>query len=202
MTLTTLKNDIKTFAKKKYGYVTGFIAKKEAFDRQLADGMIGNKWAEQELEKYKAEGDSYARAEYSRIMNDIDQEQKQELANLKNQELSVTADDVAELTLLASTQVGADELEKYYEKYKNKPLAIKKLNEIAVKQEIFSLVDLESYTAEGAVKELFNFFKQQLAFLDGQLQINGDKIQAVTMDMVVNAEETALDTRLTQYLNR
>ncbi|MFA9467911.1 hypothetical protein ACERC5_04550 [Streptococcus sp. E24BD] len=93
-----------------------------------------------------------------------------------------------------------DELVTYYEKFKHKPLAIKKLNEIAKQQpELF--VNMQDYTAEQALTNLIDFFKQQLAFFEGRLQINGDKILAVTMDMVVSAEVTALDARLGEYLD-
>ncbi|MFA9492448.1 hypothetical protein [Streptococcus sp. E17BB] len=200
MTLTIIKNDIKAFAKKKHGYMTGYIAMQEDFNKRLAAGMIGEQRAKQELEKYKAEGNTYARTTYNQIIDNIDRVHEQELAKLKEKELSVTADDVAELNLLASMEMTKDELVTYYEKFKHKPLAIKKLNEIAKQQpELF--VNMQDYTAEQALTNLIDFFKQQLAFFEGRLQINGDKILAVTMDMVVSAEVTALDARLGEYLD-
>lgn len=200
MTLTTIKNDIKAFAKKKHSYMTGYIAMQEDFHKRLAAGMIGEQWAKQELEKYKTEGDTYARTTYNQIMADIERVHEQESAKLKEKELSVTADDVAELSLLSSMEVTKAELVTYYEKFKHKPLAIKKLNEIAKQQpELF--INMQDYTAEQELNGIIDFFKQQLAFFEGRLQINGDKILAVTMDMVVNAEVTTLDARLGEYLN-
>lgn len=200
MTLTTIKNDIKAFAKKKHSYMTGYIAMQEDFHKRLATGMIGEQWAKQELEKYKTEGDTYARTTYNQIMVDIERVHEQELAKLKEKELSVTADDMAELNLLASMDVTEDELVTYYEKFKDKPLAIKKLNDIAKQQRVL-FVNMKVYSAEQELKAIIDFFKQQLAFLEGSLQINGDKVQAVTMDMIVNAEVTTLDARLGEYLD-
>lgn len=97
-------------------------------------------------------------------------------------------------------EVTKDELLIYYEKFKYKPLAIKKLNEIAKQQpELF--VNMQDYAMKQQLNNIIELFKQRLAFFEGELQINGDKIQAVTMDMVVNAEVTTLDTRLEEYLD-
>ncbi|MFA9467912.1 hypothetical protein [Streptococcus sp. E24BD] len=78
MTLTIIKNDIKAFAKKKHGYMTGYIAMQEDFNKRLAAGMIGEQRAKQELEKYKAEGNTYARTTYNQIIDNIDRVHEQE----------------------------------------------------------------------------------------------------------------------------
>lgn len=56
MTFTTIKDDIKAFGKKKHGYMTGYIAKQEELHKQLQNGMIGKKYAKDQLEAYKLEG--------------------------------------------------------------------------------------------------------------------------------------------------
>ncbi|VTC11943.1 Uncharacterised protein [Streptococcus pneumoniae] len=53
MTFTTIKDDIKAFGKKKHGYMTGYIAKQEELHKQLQNGMIGEKYAKDQLEAYK-----------------------------------------------------------------------------------------------------------------------------------------------------
>ncbi|HHV8249279.1 TPA: hypothetical protein ACUOCN_002268, partial [Streptococcus pneumoniae] len=124
-----------------------------------------------------------------------------ELEALKEKELSVTADDVAELTLLASMKMTKDELLGYFEKYKNKPLAIKKLLSIAEPYPEIT-INLELFNAEQALESLILFFKWQLSYCHYSLLINGDKIQAVTTEMVVNSDAPELDRRLDEYLNK
>lgn len=196
MTFTTIKDDIKAFGKKKHGYMTGYIAKQEELHKQLQNGMIGKKYAKDQLEAYKLEGDTY-----NKIHAEIEKQHELELEALKEKELSVTADDVAELTLLASMKMTKDELLGYFEKYKNKPLAIKKLLSIAEPYPEIT-INLELFNAEQALESLILFFKRQLSYCHYSLLINGDKIQAVTTEMVVNSDAPELDRRLDEYLNK
>lgn len=201
MTFTTIKDDIKAFGKKKHGYMTGYIAKQEELHKQLQNGMIGEKYAKDQLEAYKLEGDTYSRDTYNKIHAEIEKQHELELEALKEKELSVTADDVAELTLLASMKMTKDELLGYFEKYKNKPLAIKKLWSIAEQYPEIA-INLDLFNAEQALESLILFFKQQLSYCHYSLLINGDKIQAVTTEMVVNSDAPELDRRLDEYLNK
>ncbi|MDT5638893.1 hypothetical protein RQZ15_09520 [Streptococcus pneumoniae] len=108
---------------------------------------------------------------------------------------------MAELTLLASMKMTKDELLGYFEKYKNKPLAIKKLLSIAEPYPEIT-INLELFNAEQALESLILFFKWQLSYCHYSLLINGDKIQAVTTEMVVNSDAPELDRRLDEYLNK
>lgn len=201
MTLTTIKNDIKAFGKKKHEYMTGYIAKEEELHRKTIDGIIGVPYAKQQLAAYKKEGDDFSTATYNKIYADIEKQREIELEALKKKELSVTIDDVAELTLLASMKMTRDELLVYFEKYKNKPLAIKKLWTIAEQYPEFA-IDIDLFKAEQELESLISFFKQQLSYCHSAMLINGDKIQAVTTEMVVNSDAPALDRRLDEYLNK
>ncbi|MGT2658757.1 hypothetical protein [Streptococcus saliviloxodontae] len=94
-----------------------------------------------------------------------------------------------------------DELLTYFEKYKNKPLAIKKLWTIADQYPEIA-IDLDLFNAERELESLVQFFKQQLSYYHYSLLINGDKIQAVTTEMVVNSDAPEIDRRLDAYLNK
>lgn len=201
MTLTTIKNDIKAFGKKKHNYMTGYIAKQNELNKQLQAGMIGEKYIKDQLEAYKQEGDTYSNTTYNKIHADIEKQYELELEELKQNELSVTADDVAELTLLASVKMTKEDLMGYFEKYKNKPLAIKKLWEIAEQYPDIA-INLERFNAKDELESLILFLKQQLSYCHYSLLINGDKILAVTTEMVVNADAPELDRRLDEYLNK
>ncbi|EGV08127.1 hypothetical protein ACVR1N_04900 [Streptococcus constellatus subsp. pharyngis] len=60
MTLTTLKDDIKAFGKKKIEFMSGYVAMQEDYQKKLAEGMIGQKWADQEVQNYKKEADTFS----------------------------------------------------------------------------------------------------------------------------------------------
>ncbi|MBM7636224.1 hypothetical protein [Streptococcus saliviloxodontae] len=83
MTLTTIKNDIKAFGKKKHEYMTGYITKQDELNKQLQAGMIGEKYAKDQLVAYKQEGDTYSSTTYNRIHTDIEKQQEVELEALK-----------------------------------------------------------------------------------------------------------------------
>ena len=194
MTYTTIKNELKAFANKKLEYMQSYIELQEKLQKQVSEGMKGSNQAQIELADLKNEGETYSQKTYDKIMADIEQERAKQLEELKSEKHSVTSDDVAELMLLESTKnISREEFEQYLEKYKNKPLAIKKLSEIAKSNYELMFVDYEKYDRKDCIEKLTDFLKKQVATFRDKLLINGDKIHLALASVWVNPDEMAID---------
>lgn len=193
MTFTTIKSDLKAFANKKVEYMRSYIELQEKLKKQVAEGMKGSKQAQIVLADLKSEGEAYSQKTYDKITAEIEQEQTKQLEELKSEKNSVTADDVAELMLLESTKdISWEEFEQYLEKYKNKPLAIKKLVEIAESHTDLTFFDYEKYNNKDRTEKLAEFFKKQAKTYHKDFLINGDKMLLVTAELSLELDETAI----------
>lgn len=193
MTFTTIKSELKAFANKKVDYMRSYIELQEKLKKQVAEGMKGSKQAQIELADLKSEGEAYSQKTYDKITADIEQEQTKQLEELKSEKNSVTADDVAELMLLESTKnISWEEFEQYLEKYKNKPLAIKKLVEIAESHSDLTFFDYGKYNNKDRIEKLAEFLKKQAKTYHKDFLINGDKMLLVTAELSLELEETAI----------
>lgn len=193
MTFTTIKSELKTFANKKVDYMRSYIELQEKLKKEVAEGMKGSKQAQIELADLKSEGETYSQKTYDKIMSDIEQERTKQLEELKSEKNSVTADDVAELMLLESTKdISWEEFEEYLEKYKNKPLAIKKLGEIAQSHTDLSFFDYEKYNIKDRTEKLAEYLKKQAKTYHSEFLINGDNMLLVTAELSLEFNETAI----------
>lgn len=193
MTYTTIKSELKAFANKKIDYMRSYIELQEKLKKQVAEGMKGSKQAQIELADLKSEGEAYSQKTYDKITADIEQEQTKQLEELKSEKNSVTADDVAELMLLESTKdISWEEFEQYLEKYKNKPLAIKKLVEIAESHSDLTFFDYGKYNNKDRIEKLAEFLKKQAKTYHKDFLINGDKMLLVTAELSLELDETAI----------
>ena len=113
MTLTTIKNDIKIFGKKKLEYMRGYIAMQEDFQDKLQKQLVGKVYAEQELLKFKKEAEDYSHNTAQVLYQQLEKEKNAELKSHKTKEESITADDAAELSLLSSIKLTAAEMQEY-----------------------------------------------------------------------------------------
>ena len=198
-TLTELKNELKAFGKQRYGYMKQYIELAEDLGQKLKQGVMYQSEVEARLHDFKQSVETQSRQKAEELYDKIEQTYEAELVKLQDTVQGVTADDVAELTLLATTEVSKDELEEYFIKYQNKPLAIKKLKEIA-KQNPELMVDVDQFDKEQALYNLRQFFKQQLSSFMGYHTVTDDKIRLVQADMIINGDVTALDDYLARYL--
>ncbi|WP_250318910.1 hypothetical protein [Streptococcus lutetiensis] len=203
MTLTTIKNDIKVFGKKKLEYMRGYIAMQEDFQDKLQKQLIGKVYADQELLKYKKEGENYSKNTAQLLYQQLEKEKNAELASYKSKEEPITADDAAELSLLSSIKLTAAEMQEYLEKYKNKPLALRKLEDIMENDTTLAYIeiDMEKFNQQQRLEKLVHFLNRKIDYFHGGLLINGDKIDLVQHEMIVEGNSEAMDAELQSYLS-
>ena len=202
MTLTTLKNDIKAFGKKKIEFMSGYVAMQEDYQKKLAEGMIGQKWADQELQNYKKEADTFSYNTSQSLYKQLEVEKKNELARYEAAGQSVTADDVAELSLLSTMKLSSKEMLSYLEKYKNKPLAIKKLLEIIHNDTnlTFIEIDIDKYDNKQKLENLFHLLTKRIDYFGEGLKVNGDKVDLAIHKSIIENSLKSIDIEVQKYL--
>ena len=203
MTLTQIKEQIKLFGSKKLSYMKDYITKKEELTKKVSGLQMYQSEADQRLADYKLEVENYSRQTTDKLHADIEAAYEKELAALRAMEEGVTADDVAELTLLEGMTITADELKNYYEKYKHKPLALKKLGQIADKKVLEDPSVIFGFTPLDLVEELQNLvqtFKRDVNYIHGGFLLTDDPVTLAQAEMVQYGTEKNLDHRLDDYL--
>lgn len=202
MTLTTIKNDIKAFGKKKIEFMSGYVAMQEDYQKKLAEGMIGQKWADQELQNYKKEADTFSYNTSQSLYKQLEVEKKNELARYEAAGQSVTVDDVAELSLLSTMKLSSKEMLSYLEKYKNKPLAIKKLLEIIHNNTnlTFIEIDIDKYDNKQKLENLFHLLTKRIDYFGEGLKVNGDKVDLAIHKSIVENSLKSIDIEVQKYL--
>ncbi len=157
MTLTEIKTQIDNFGKRKQEQIEEYSNKQKELAEKVKNNEMYQTEANLRLEDLAKAAKDYSDTEYNSIISKIDAIEQTELEAIKAGYETVTADNLAELTLLGQTKVTEKELLSYLEKYKRNPLAIKKLHEIAFNNGI----SLPEYVLkEDRLSNLLQLFKQ------------------------------------------
>lgn len=157
MTLTEIKTQIDNFGKRKQEQIEEYSNKQKELAEKVKNNEMYQTEANLRLEDLAKAAKNYSDTEYNSIISKIDAIEQTELDAIKAGYETVTADNLAELTLLGQTKVTEKELLSYLEKYKRNPLAIKKLHEIAFNNGI----SLPEYVLkEDRLSNLLQLFKQ------------------------------------------
>ena len=157
MTLTEIKTQIDNFGKRKQQQIEEYSNKQKELAEKVENNEMYQTEANLRLEDIAKAAKNYSDTEYNSIISKIEAIEQTELDAIKAGYETVTADNLAELTLLGQTKVTEKELLSYLEKYKRNPLAIKKLHEIAFNNGI----SLPGYVLkEDRLSNLLQLFKQ------------------------------------------
>lgn len=161
MTLEQIKAQIDNLGTYKQQKIEAYGAMQKDLAEKVRNQLMYQSEAELRLYNFKQEAEQYLNAEYANILAKLDSIEKTELEKIKSEYEPVTADTVAELSLLSTMKVSEQELVGYLEKYKRSPLAIKKLHEIGVANNIV----LPSYILkEDRLAETLKVFKDYAGF--------------------------------------
>ena len=157
MTLTEIKTQIDNFGKRKQQQIEEYSNKQKELAEKVKNNEMYQTEANLRLEDIAKAAKNYSDTEYNSIISKIEAIEQTELDAIKAGYETVTADNLAELTLLGQAKVTEKELLSYLEKYKRNPLAIKKLHEIAFNNGI----SLPGYVLkEDRLSNLLQLFKQ------------------------------------------
>ncbi|MEI4367348.1 hypothetical protein V9Z29_06065 [Streptococcus suis] len=157
MTLQQIKAQIDNLGTRKQQQIEAYGTMKKELSEKVRNQQMYQSEAELRLENFKKEAENFSNTEYSSILGKLETIEKTELEVIKSEYETVTADNVAELSLLGTMKVSEQELLGYLEKFKRNPLAIKKLHEIGEANNI----TLPSYIMkEDRLANLLRIFKQ------------------------------------------
>lgn len=156
MTLQALKDRVINLGITKQAKIEAYIDLKAELYAKVRQQVIYQSEADLRLENFKKEAESYLTNEYNAIVSKLEEVKQVELAKVKAEVKGVTADDVAELTLLATMPLSEQDIKDYLVRYQEKPLAIRKIHELAYNAGI----SLGSYTTK---EEVLNSLIQMLS---------------------------------------
>ena len=197
MTLQQIKALIDSLGTRKQQQIEAYGAMKKVLFEKVRNQQMYQSEAELRLENFKKEADSLSNTEYASIINKLELLEKSELEVIKSEYETVTADNVAELSLLGTMKVSEQELLGYLEKFKRNPLAIKKLHEIGAANNI----TLPSYILrEDRLANLLQVFKQYAkSYHDTPIIDSNGSASDLAFTLVLAGDEMA--TALEEYSN-
>lgn len=197
MTLQQIKAQIDSLGTRKQQQIEAYGAMKKDLFEKVRNQQMYQSEAELRLENFKKEADSLSNTEYASIINKLELLEKSELEVIKSEYETVTADNVAELSLLGTMKISEQELLGYLEKFKRNPLAIKKLHEIGAANNI----TLPSYILrEDRLANLLQVFKQYAkSYHDTPIIDSNGSASDLAFTLVLAGDEMA--TALEEYSN-
>lgn len=203
MTLLTTKNEIKTFATTKLKYMRDYVAMIDDLNQKLKNNQMYQSEVDLRLKDFKNQGDTYSKNTADSLMQKLDNEYNAAIKDLSSKEESVTADDVAELSLLSSMTVTSEEMLGYMDKYKNKPLTLKKLQEIAQNDMGLSFsLDFSQFDNKNQLHTLIENLKKQVQNIDSRYLINGDKIDLVQAEWTLFTVKDHVEQLYMDYMKK
>lgn len=156
----------------------------DKLNEDIKQGMLGPKGKELKTKALREEMESYqweVRNKANELLEKIDESEQKALERIELNAESVNADNVAELQLLKGLDTTSEELQRYATKYKNNPLAIKTLRQIAKDKEIFTTFpETEQDKTVSKYKELKTIVKTYRDF-----RVNSVGVQKVIQDTAI-----------------
>ncbi|MCZ8467198.1 hypothetical protein O8I67_09020 [Streptococcus uberis] len=129
-TMQSITTDIFNYGNEQITAKKSFIAYFKSQTEQFSNGRLTQIVLEENLKNKAEEIKRISDSKFEAITAVLSAFITKELDSINNIGNSVTANDVAELDLLSTMTLTQEEFISYYIKYKNKPLAVKKLQQI------------------------------------------------------------------------
>lgn len=131
MSIEQLAKDIQGFIKESYKYHEEFKEEEKHLLDKLHNGVLGDEGFSQKIDKIRDEINAKKHERAEKLKVKIEQVHEKELKHIEDTTESITVDELAELQLISELGVTDEEMNGYIQKYKRKPLALKKLQEVA-----------------------------------------------------------------------
>lgn len=197
MTLQQIKAQIDNLGTRKQQQIEAYGTMKKELSEKVRNQQMYQSEAELRLENFKKEAENFSDTEHSSILGKLEAIEQAELETIKAEYETVTADNVAELSLLGTMKVSEQELLGYLEKFKRNPLAIKKLHEIGAANNI----TLPSYILkEDRLANLLQVFKRYAKnYHDTPIIDSNGSASDLAFTLVLAGDEMA--TVLEEYSN-
>lgn len=159
----------------------------EQLNNQVASEHKGRKEAHDLITQREKDILNELERDKIQIFRELDAAEKEEYKTIEEAEQPVTADMLAELQMLDETFVRDEDLTPYIEKYKNTPLAMRKLKAIASKHK--NMADFPASKAD----QLKVFMANIQSFAESAAKPQFDRMKPV-VDMVIDGQLRTLQT--------
>lgn len=137
MELEQLGKEIQSFVNESRELTLNYQKREAELQEKVKQGLRGAVEAQQELENMKNNIYETLQEKAKKLEKKKEEIREQELSHIEETSQPVTADVLAELTLLSQMNLTSDDMQRYIEKYRRFPLALRRLQEIAQEKKIF-----------------------------------------------------------------
>lgn len=199
MNLTELKNKVVEMGQAKITAKENYIRQTEILGKQVLEGTLWSRERDNRLNELKHTINQTFSTTSMQLNELLNQFREKELERVEESYQAVTADDVAELDLLGSMSTTQEELERYLEKFAKKPLAIRKIYEIAQKQEPIILLP-PAIDKKKLLNDLIDKMKRDVNFFEN-LYLDENKVNLVVEQMTVEGTDENLTRLIEEYNN-
>lgn len=157
MSLELLSKEVVSFVEESWNASKDYLDLSEELHDQVNEGLKGVKEADNLKQNHQDIAKESLNQKKSQLRDKLQRIKETDLSSIQSNYEPVTADLVAEVTLLSQLDLQSSDIEKYKEKYKNNPLLLKKLRSISEEKKAFvAFEDTKEETLEKLVKELEN----------------------------------------------
>lgn len=137
MSLDQLVKKAEEFVKVSAKSTQEYLSTAEDYKQKVSEGRMGSVEAREKLDDIKSTTNALLSQQGATLNEEVRLALEAEYQRVDNESETVTADQLAELTLLGELELTNEDMEKYADKYKNNPLALKKLKDIAKEKTLF-----------------------------------------------------------------
>ncbi len=138
MTLEQLNKEVQSYIQESYEMGVEYKKERDDLEKKVSEGLKGPIEVEKTLEAKKQYSVQVLKEKSVVLNNRIEEVRELEIKKIDSKTESVTADALAELNLLSQLDVSGEDVKKYIDKYKNTPLALRKLKSIAKENKVFA----------------------------------------------------------------
>lgn len=184
MNIKHLESKLGRFIKETQDRIMSYQQYKADLNEQVKKQLKGSLEAQNLINAMETDIKQFLKSSTQDLKENISYVREVELERIDKNSESITPESLAELTLLSQIELNNDDLTRYVEKYKNNPLAIRKLNSIAKTQNLMCFVPEDK--AETLNKILDSFDYQ----IDYYSNVPAD-ILAPKLDMIVEGNITS-----------
>lgn len=131
MNLEGLSTKVGAFINESVESMQGYSTVEQEYQTKVREGLKGHVEAENQLKEMQEAINQKLSTEAAGLKEAMQAFEEQELQRIEESSDPITADQLAELTLLSELELTSGDLDKYAEKYKRNPLALRKLQGIA-----------------------------------------------------------------------
>ena len=131
MNLEGLSTKVGAFINESVESMQGYSTVEQEYQTKVREGLKGHVEAENQLKELHEAFNQALSTAAAGLKEAMQAFGEQELQRIEESSDPITADQLAELTLLSELELTSGDLDKYAEKYKRNPLALRKLQRIA-----------------------------------------------------------------------